>query len=102
MTSRHFCTHSQLFAKVASFLETTKKLRAFQNQVDLDRSFKWVADSALYATEKLLAQSDYLWLTRVPERKEKEVEAILNRKGRFIRRALGSRWNPYSGITATH
>ena len=29
--------------------------------------FKWVADSALYSSGSLLAQNDYLWLTRVPE-----------------------------------
>ncbi len=50
-----------------SFHETIKKVRAFQKQVDLERNFKWVADSALYSTDKLMANNDYLWLTRVPE-----------------------------------
>jgi len=50
-----------------SFHETIKKVRAFQKQVDLEKNFKWVADSALYSKEKLLANNDYLWLTRVPE-----------------------------------
>ena len=50
-----------------TFHETIKKVRAFQKQVDLEKNFKWVADSALYTTEKLLANNDYLWLTRVPE-----------------------------------
>jgi transposase len=50
-----------------SFHETVKKVRAFQKQIDMDRNFKWVADSALYTADKLLANNDYLWLTRVPE-----------------------------------
>jgi transposase len=50
-----------------SFHETIRKVRAFQKQVDLSCDFKWVADSALYSAEKLLAANDYLWLTRVPE-----------------------------------
>jgi transposase len=50
-----------------TFHETIKKVRAFQKQVDLEKNFKWVADSALYSKDKLLANNDYLWLTRVPE-----------------------------------
>ena len=50
-----------------SFHETIKKVRDFQAQIDMDKNFKWVADSALYAEDKLLKHNDYLWLTRVPE-----------------------------------
>lgn len=50
-----------------SFHETIKKVRDFQNQINIEKNFKWVADSALYAEDKLLKQNDYLWLTRVPE-----------------------------------
>lgn len=50
-----------------SFHETIKKVRAFQKQLKGSPEFKWVADSALYNKEKLLSQSDYLWLSRVPE-----------------------------------
>jgi len=50
-----------------SFHETIKRVRTFQKQIDLDKSFKWVADSALYAKDKLLNNNDYIWLTRVPE-----------------------------------
>ena len=50
-----------------SFHETIKKVRAFQRQVDVDKNIKWVADSALYTKDKLLANNEYLWLTRVPE-----------------------------------
>lgn len=50
-----------------SFHETIKKVQAFQSQISMDRDFKWVADSALYTTDKLLSNNDYLWLTRVPE-----------------------------------
>ncbi len=48
-----------------SFHETIKKVRDFQAQIDMDKNFKWVADSALYAEDKLLKHNDYLWLTRV-------------------------------------
>lgn len=39
----------------------------FKEQIDLDASFKWVADSALYTRDKLLKDNSYTWLTRVPE-----------------------------------
>jgi transposase len=45
------------------FHAAIKKVRAFQRQVDVDKNIKWVADSALYTTDKLLANNDYLWLT---------------------------------------
>jgi transposase len=50
-----------------TFHETIKKVRAFQEQLKGCPEFKWVADSALYDKEKLLKQSDYLWISRVPE-----------------------------------
>ena len=50
-----------------SFHETMKKVDEFQKQINLEKNFKWVADSALYSKDKLLKNNDYLWLTRVPE-----------------------------------
>ena len=50
-----------------SLHETIRKVKAFQKQLDISSTEKWVADSALYTSEKLLANLDYLWLTRVPE-----------------------------------
>lgn len=50
-----------------SFHETIKKVRAFQKEINHDKNFKWVADSALYSKEYLLKTNDYLWLSRVPE-----------------------------------
>ena len=50
-----------------SFHETIKKVRAFQKQIKNCPDFKWVADSALYGKDTLLKQTDYLWLSRVPE-----------------------------------
>jgi len=49
------------------FHETIRKVRAFQKELDMKDDFKWVADSALYSADRLLAANDYLWLTRVPE-----------------------------------
>ena len=51
----------------ASFHQTIERVHAFQRQVAVDQSFKWIADSALYSKNKLLMQNDYLWLCRVPE-----------------------------------
>lgn len=51
----------------ASFHETIGRVRAFQSQVAVETPFKWIADSALYSKDKLLAQNAYLWLCRVPE-----------------------------------
>ena len=51
----------------SSFHETIKKVRSFQKQLKNCPEFKWVADSALYTKDKLLKQTDYLWLSRVPE-----------------------------------
>ncbi|MEE4376293.1 MAG: IS1634 family transposase [Candidatus Competibacteraceae bacterium] len=50
-----------------SFHETIDRVRAFQSQVAVETAFKWIADSALYGKDNLLAQNDYLWLCRVPE-----------------------------------
>lgn len=50
-----------------AFHETIKKVRAFTRQLKGCPDFKWVADSALYSKDKLLKQTDYLWLSRVPE-----------------------------------
>jgi transposase len=50
-----------------SFHETIKRVEEFRNQIDMDRKFKWVADSALYTKDQLLKDNSYVWLTRVPE-----------------------------------
>ena len=50
-----------------NFHETIEKVQAFQSQIGVTESFKWVADSALYSKNRLLACNDYLWLSRVPE-----------------------------------
>ena len=51
----------------ASFHETIKKVKSFKSQIDMSQKFRWLADSALYSKERLLGNSDYLWVTRVPE-----------------------------------
>ena len=50
-----------------SFPQTMARVEQFQRQLDLETPFKWIADSALYSQDKLLARNDYQWLTRVPE-----------------------------------
>ena len=66
-----------------SFHETIRKVRAFQKELDMKSDFKWVADSALYSADRLLAANDYLWLTRVPE-SVKEARESLSRAGTEI------------------
>ena len=51
----------------ANFHDTIHKVQAFQSQIAVTEPFKWVADSALYSKDRLLAKNDYLWLSRVPE-----------------------------------
>lgn len=51
-----------------SFHETIARVEGLKAQLNTDKNFKWIADSALYTKDKLLkAQQPYLWLTRVPE-----------------------------------
>lgn len=66
-----------------SFHETIKKVQEFKKQINLEKNFKWVADSALYTKDKLLKQKDYYWLTRVPET-IKEAKDIINKKNDLI------------------
>jgi transposase len=65
-------------ADKTSFHNTIEKVNAFKNQINLNKDFKWVADSALYTKEKLLSHYEYLWLTRVPET-IKEAKALIVR-----------------------
>ena len=51
----------------SSFHETIKNVESFKKQLNLDKKFRWIADSALYTADKLLNNNDYTWLTRVPE-----------------------------------
>jgi transposase len=50
-----------------SFHETISRVRAFQKQVAVDMPCRWIADSALYSQDKLLAHQHMLWVCRVPE-----------------------------------
>jgi transposase len=50
-----------------SFHETIKKVNAFKKQINLEKDFRWIADSALYAKDKLLQMNGLIWSTRVPE-----------------------------------
>ena len=74
-----------------TFHETIKKVRSFQKQLKGCPEFKWVADSALYSKDKLLKQTEYLWLSRVPEtigearelveKSDSEIEWVSHEKG---------------------
>lgn len=61
-----------------SFHETIKRVEQFRRQLEVDTSFKWIADSALYSKDKLLKNNDYEWLSRVSETIG-EAKALLQR-----------------------
>ncbi len=67
-----------------AFHETIKKVRSFQKQLQGCPEFKWVADSALYSKEKLLKQSEYLWVSRVPET-IKEARELIEKEDQEIK-----------------
>jgi transposase len=50
-----------------SFHETISRVSAFQKQLTECNDFFWIADSALYVPDRLLALPDINWLSRVPE-----------------------------------
>lgn len=50
-----------------SFHETIAHVRKFQKELKACDDFFWIADSALYSADKLLACPDVYWLSRVPE-----------------------------------
>lgn len=50
-----------------SFHETIDRVHSFQKGLTTTKEFLWVADSALYSKDKLLASPSLRWLTRVPE-----------------------------------
>jgi transposase len=84
-----------------SFHETIRKVRAFQKQVNLDADFKWVADSALYSSGSLLAQNDYLWLTRVPETIH-EAKEYVSQEDEVIAWQAGQDGYKYAEILSVH
>ena len=60
-----------------SFHETIARVEGLKAQLNTDKNFKWIADSALYTRDKLLrTQQPYLWLTRVPENIKESKELI--------------------------
>lgn len=50
-----------------SFHETIARVREFVTNLKENNDFRWVADSALYTPEKLLACDNLKWISRVPE-----------------------------------
>ena len=66
-----------------SFRKTIEIVNELKKQVNLEKNFKWVADSALYSKNYLLGQNDYLWLTRVPET-IKEAKALTTKPDQEI------------------
>ena len=61
-----------------SFQETLRKIDTFKQQLQNAPDFIYVADSALYVKDKLLAASNLRWLTRVPENIKEAKELVEN------------------------
>jgi transposase len=66
-----------------SLHQSINQVERFKKQIELDKPFKWVADSALYTRDKLLKDNSYTWLTRVPET-IKEARELLEKDGQCI------------------
>ena len=60
-----------------TFHETIAKVKAFQSQLNVADTGKWVADSALYSRDRLLQAVDYSWLSRVPETIREAQELVM-------------------------
>lgn len=50
-----------------SFHETIASVRSFTQNLKQAGEFRWIADSALYTSEKLLKHNEFKWISRVPE-----------------------------------
>jgi transposase len=50
-----------------SFHETIASVRSFTQNLKQANDFRWIADSALYTSEKLLKHNEFKWISRVPE-----------------------------------
>jgi transposase len=60
----------------AEFHKIIQSVEAMREQCNMSDHFTWIADSALYSAEALLAIKDTYWVTRVPETL-KEIKEIL-------------------------
>lgn len=84
-----------------SFHETIKKVRAFQQQLTACSDFFWIADSALYVPEKLLALPDVNWLSRVPEN-IKECAKLVSIPSADVRWTKGNNGYEWTEVGSTY
>lgn len=82
-----------------TFHETIKRVNAFKKQIDTSTPFKWVADSALYSKNKLLASNEYLWLTRVPETIAEAKELVMKPDELIEWKSLGDGYKVESHVS---
>jgi transposase len=87
-----------------SFHETISRVRRFQKELTACHDFFWIADSALYSADKLLACPDVHWLSRVPENIKEcaKLVSLLPQEVTWIKGGNGYEWsevcNTYGGI----
>ena len=87
-----------------SFHETISRVRRFQKELKACDDFFWIADSALYSADKLLACPHVHWLSRVPENIKEctKLVSLLPQEVTWIKGDNGYEWSEicstYGGI----
>jgi transposase len=84
-----------------SFHETMGRVCEFQKQLKACDDFFWVADSALYVPDKLLACSDINWLSRVPEN-IKACSNLVSVPSRDVQWTQGSNGYEWAEVCSNH
>lgn len=84
-----------------SFHETINRVCKFQKQLKAADDFFWVADSALYVPDKLLACSDVNWLSRVPEN-IKACSSLVSIPREEVEWTKGSKGYEWSEVCSQH
>ena len=84
-----------------NFHETIARVNAFKKQLQACDDFFWIADSALYSGEKLLACPNVIWLSRVPEN-IKECVKLVSLKSEDLAWTLGENGYRWSEFCSTY
>jgi len=80
-----------------SFHETISRVRTFQKELTACNDFFWIADSALYSAEKLLACPEVHWLSRVPENIKEcaKLVSLSSEQVAWVKSGNGYKWSEF-------
>ena len=80
-----------------SFHETISRVRKFQKELKACNDFFWIADSALYSAEKLLACPEVHWLSRVPENIKEcaKLVSLSSEQVAWVNSGNGYKWSEF-------